>query len=30
MNYALKGKTYQEVTFTVDRDRVMQFCDAIG
>jgi len=30
MNYALKGKTYQEVTFTVDRDRVLQFCDAIG
>jgi acyl dehydratase len=30
MNYALKGKTYQEVTFTVDRDRVLAFCDAIG
>ena len=30
MNYALKGKTYQEVSFTVDRDRVLQFCDAIG
>ncbi len=30
MNYALKGKTYQEVTFAVDRDRVLEFCDAIG
>jgi len=30
MKYALKGKTYQEVSFTVDRDRVLQFCDAIG
>jgi acyl dehydratase len=30
MNHALKGKEYQEVTFTVERDRVLQFCDAIG
>jgi acyl dehydratase len=30
MNYQLKGKEYQEVSFTVDRDRVVQFCDAIG
>jgi acyl dehydratase len=30
MNYALKGKEYQEVSFTVERDRVLQFADAIG
>ena len=30
MNYELKGKEYQEVSFTVDRERVVQFCDAIG
>jgi acyl dehydratase len=30
LNQQLKGKEYQEVSFTVDRDRVNQFCDAIG
>ena len=30
LNQALKGKEYQEVSFTVDRDRVVQFADAIG
>jgi acyl dehydratase len=30
LNQALKGKEYREVSFTVDRDRVIQFCDAIG
>lgn len=30
LNQALKGKEYQEVSFTVERDRVLQFCDAIG
>jgi len=30
LNQALKGKEYQEVEFTVDRDRVTQFADAIG
>ncbi len=30
MNTALIGKEYGEVTFTVDRDRVVQFADAIG
>ncbi len=30
LNQALKGKEYQEVSFTVDRDRVIQFADAIG
>ena len=30
LNHELKGKQYQEVTFEVERDRVLQFCDAIG
>jgi acyl dehydratase len=30
LNQALKGKEYQEVSFTVERDRVVQFTDAIG
>jgi acyl dehydratase len=30
LNQSLKGKQYQEVPFTVDRDRVIQFADAIG
>ena len=30
LNEALKGKEYQEVEFTVERDRVLQFADAIG
>jgi acyl dehydratase len=30
LNQSLKGKEYQEVTFTVDRDRVLRFADAIG
>jgi acyl dehydratase len=30
LNQALKGKEYQEVSFTVERDRVVQFADAIG
>jgi acyl dehydratase len=30
LNQELKGKEYQEVSFTVDRDRVVQFADAIG
>ena len=30
MNQSLKGKEYQQVSFTVDRDRVLQFADAIG
>jgi acyl dehydratase len=30
LNQALKGKEYNEVSFPVDRDRVIQFCDAIG
>jgi acyl dehydratase len=30
MNQALKGKTYQELTFEVDRDRVSQFAAAVG
>jgi acyl dehydratase len=30
LNQALKGKEYREVSFAVDRDRVIQFCDAIG
>ena len=30
LNQALKGKEYQEVSFTVERDRVVQFVDAIG
>jgi acyl dehydratase len=29
LNQDLKGKEYEEVTFTVDRDRVTQFADAI-
>lgn len=30
LNQGLKGKQYQEVSFTVDRDRVLAFADAIG
>ncbi|HCO01805.1 MAG TPA: hypothetical protein DIT48_00305 [Actinobacteria bacterium] len=30
MNQSLKGKEYQEVSFPVERDRVVQFADAIG
>jgi len=30
LNQSLKGKEYQEVSFTVERDRVIQFADAIG
>jgi acyl dehydratase len=30
LNYELKGKEYQEVEFTVERDRVVQFTEAIG
>ena len=30
LNQALKGKEYQEVEFEVERDRVLQFADAIG
>lgn len=29
LNQALKGKEYQEITFTVERERVVQFADAI-
>ena len=30
LNQALKGKEYQPIDFTVERDRVARFCDAIG
>jgi acyl dehydratase len=30
LNQSLKGKEYNEVSFTVDRDHVIRFCDAIG
>jgi acyl dehydratase len=30
LNQELKGKEYQEIEFTVERDRVLQFADAIG
>jgi acyl dehydratase len=30
MNHELKGKEYQEVTFEVERERVVQFAEAIG
>ncbi|MGH2572767.1 MAG: MaoC family dehydratase N-terminal domain-containing protein [Actinomycetota bacterium] len=30
LNPSLKGKEYQEVSFTVDRDRVVAFAEAIG
>jgi acyl dehydratase len=30
LNQELKGKEYEEVEFTVERDRVTQFADAIG
>jgi acyl dehydratase len=30
LNESLKGKEYQEVTFTVERERVTRFADAIG
>jgi acyl dehydratase len=30
LNHDLKGKEYGEVTFGVERDRVLQFADAIG
>jgi acyl dehydratase len=30
LNHELKGKEYREVTFEVERGRVMQFADAVG
>jgi acyl dehydratase len=30
LNQAFKGKEYQQITFPVERDRVLQFVDAIG
>ncbi|HEX2030151.1 MAG TPA: MaoC family dehydratase N-terminal domain-containing protein [Actinomycetota bacterium] len=30
LNYALKGKEYEEVTFEVERGRVTQFAEAVG
>jgi len=30
LNQSLKGKTYEEIAFTVDRDRVTEFARAIG
>src|SRR2546423_10187267 len=30
LNRSLKGKTYEPVSFTVERDRVVAFADAIG
>ena len=30
LNRELKGKEYQPVEFAVERDHVLQFCDAIG
>jgi acyl dehydratase len=30
LNHALKGKEYQEVSFSVERDHVLRFADAIG
>ncbi len=30
LNQSLVGKTYEEIEFTVERDRVNQFLDAIG
>ncbi len=30
LNQALKGKRYDEVSFTVEREHVLRFCDAIG
>ena len=30
LNQSLKGKEYQDVSFRVEQDRVMQFADAIG
>ena len=30
LNQALKGREYQEVSFPVERDHVVQFADAIG
>jgi acyl dehydratase len=30
LNQSLKGKEYQEVQVSVERDRVIRFCDAIG
>ena len=30
LNRSLKGKTYEPVSFTVERDRVAAFADAIG
>jgi acyl dehydratase len=30
LNHALKGKQYQEVSFSVERDHVLRFADAIG
>lgn len=30
LNHALKGKEYEQVTFEVERDRVIQFAEAVG
>jgi acyl dehydratase len=30
LNQSLKGKTYDQIEFTVERDRVTQFADAVG
>jgi acyl dehydratase len=30
LNHELKGREYEEVEFTVERDRVVQFAEAIG
>ena len=30
LNETLKGKEYGEIEFSVERDRVLQFADAIG
>jgi len=30
LNYELKGKEYEEVAFSIDRDHVVRFCDSIG
>lgn len=30
LNQSLKGKTYDAIEFTVERERVNQFCEAIG
>ncbi len=30
LNQAFKGREYQQITFPVERDRVLQFVDAVG